>query len=152
MIIDNIYSKYNIIVNENIKFPNCNKNIEIIKSKYNQYKLINVISSFFYVAYNSLNNYNFFELQKFFYLFLIHNKNDKIANSNSNITKRKINNIKSKVIYYLSKIKKCYKYSLVLDLDGTLINLTKNYNISNRNNFMNSLNTRIILRPGLFEF
>ena len=157
MIIDNIYAKYNSVVEENIKFPKCNKNIELIKTKFIQYKLINIISSCFYNAYKSINNYDFIELQKFFYLFLIPNKNTKKINSN-NIEKIKINsryiekNNKNKIIYYLPKIKMCYKYSLVLDLDETLISFQKNNNIYNMNNFINALNSRLILRPGLFEF
>ena len=150
MIIDNIYGKYNIIKDDNYKFPNCNKYIELIKSKSNQYKLINIISSFFYDAYRKLNNYDFIELQKFFYLFLNQNNNQKKI-GNNNIQKMPINN-NNKIIYYLPKIKKCYKYSLVLDLDETLISFQKNYNTYDIKNFIKDIKTKLILRPGLFEF
>ena len=141
MVIDNIYGKYNNIKEDNIKFPNCNKNSELIKLKF-KYKFINIISSFFFDAYKSIYNYNFNELQNFYNLYLKQNK------TINNIENSQIN---TKIIYYLPKIKDCYKYSLVLDLDETLISFQKNYN-NNANNFINILNTRLILRPGLFEF
>ena len=144
MIINNIYGKYNNINEENIKFPKCNKNIELVKMKSNKYKLINIISSFFFDAYKNINNYEFIELQKFFILFLKQNHN-KVINSN-------INNNINNVIYYLPKIKNCYKYSLVLDLDETLIFFQKNYISNNVNNFINSIKSRLVLRPGLIEF
>ena len=143
MVIDNIYGKYNNIIEEKLKFPNCNKNTELIKSKIFQYKFINIISSFFFEAYKSIYNYDFTELQIFYNLYLKQNR------TINNIEKSQINN---KIIYYLPKIKECYKYSLVLDLDETLISFQKNYNINNTNNFINILNSRLILRPGLFEF
>jgi len=134
----------NIINNdENIKFPKCNKNLEFVKLKSNKYKLINIISSFFFDAYKNISNYDFIELQKFFILFLKENHN-KLINNN--------NNSNSNIIYYLPKIKNCYKYSLVLDLDETLICFQKNYISNNIHNFINSIKSRLILRPGLIEF
>jgi Dullard-like phosphatase family protein len=141
MVINNIYGKYNNINEENIKFPNCNKNLELVKLKSNKYKLINIISSFFFDAYKNINNYDFIELQKFFCLFLNQNHNKVINNNNKN-----------NIIYYLPKIKNCYKYSLVLDLDETLICFQKNYISNNVSNFINSIKSRLILRPGLIEF
>jgi len=143
MIINNIYGKYNNINDENIKFPKCNKNLEFVKLKSNKYKLINIISSFFFDAYKNISNYDFIELQKFFILFLKENHN-KLINNN--------NNSNSNIIYYLPKIKNCYKYSLVLDLDETLICFQKNYISNNIHNFINSIKSRLILRPGLIEF
>ena len=143
MIINNIYGKYNNISDENIKFPKCNKNLEFVKLKSNKYKLINIISSFFFDAYKNISNYDFIELQKFFILFLKENHN-KLINNN--------NNSNSNIIYYLPKIKNCYKYSLVLDLDETLICFQKNYISNNIHNFINSIKSRLILRPGLIEF
>ena len=139
MIIDNIYGKYNIIKDENFKFPKCNNNYELIKTKINQYNIINIVSSFFYDAYITINNYDFLDLKKFYYLFLNKNYNNQIIINNRNI-------------YYLPKIKNCYKYSLVLDLDETLISFKKNATHSNLNKFINNLNTTIIIRPGLIEF
>ena len=138
MIINNIYGKYNNINEEDIKFPKCNKNLDLVKLKSNKYKLINIISSFFFDAYKNINNYDIIELQKFFSLFLNQN-NNKVTNMNN-------------IIYFLPKIKNCYKYSLVLDLDETLICFQKNNFINNVNNFINSIKSRLILRPGLFEF
>ena len=62
------------------------------------------------------------------------------------------NNNNNKIIFYLPKIKKCYKYSLVLDLDETLISFQKNYNTNDKKNFINDIKTKLILRPGLNEF
>ena len=143
MIINNIYGKYNNINDENIKFPKCNKNLELVKLKSNKYKLLNIKSSFFFDAYKNISNYDFIELQKFFILFLKENHN-KVINNN--------NNRNSNIIYYLPKIKNCYKYSLVIDLDETLICFQKNYISNNVNNFINSIKSRLILRPGLIEF
>jgi len=137
MIINNVYAKHNNI-NEEFKFPKCNKNLDLVKSKSNKFKLINIISSFFFDAYKNIYNYDFIELQKFFCLFLIQN-NNKVINSKN-------------IIYYLPKIKNCYKYSLVLDLDETLICFQKNYISNNPNDFINSIKSRLILRPGLIEF
>ena len=146
MVIDNIYGKYNNIKEESIKFPNCVKNIEYIKNNLINYKFINIISSFFFDAYKSLKIYDFLELQKFFNLFLNQNKT---INSNGNVEFLSINN---KKIYLLPKIKKCYKYSLVLDLDETLISFPQKFKNYNINNSTNTLNTRVIFRPGLNAF
>ena len=52
--------------------------------------------------------------------------------------------------YYLPPIKSYYKYTLVLDLDETLVYYQKDINLLN-NNFNNNKNT-LIFRPGLFDF
>ena len=148
MVIDNIYGKYNNIKEESIKFPNCVKNIEFIKSNLINYKFINIISSFFFDAYKSLKTYDFIDLQKFFIIFLNRNKS---INDNDELEFMQINN-KNKKLYLLPKIKKCYKYSLVLDLDETLISFPKKYKNYNINNFINALDTGIIFRPGLNDF
>jgi Dullard-like phosphatase family protein len=51
--------------------------------------------------------------------------------------------------YYLPPIKPYYKYTLVLDLDETLVYFQKDNNLLNNNSF--SKNT-LILRPGLLDF
>ena len=78
---------------------------------------------------NKINNYN--------------NNNNPIYN-NYNNDNMKINE------YYLPPIKPYYKYTLVLDLDETLIYFQKNNNILN-NGFNNNKNS-LIFRPGLLDF
>lgn len=148
MVIDNVYDKYNNIKEEKVKFPNCIKNFEFIKSKLIKYKQINIISSFFYNSYKRLNAYDFIELQKFFNIFL-----DKNKVINNYIEKKPINSVNNnKIIYFLPKMKKCYKYSLVLDLDETLVSFQNNFSNYKINHFLKTSNTRLILRPGLNEF
>ena len=156
MIVDNIYKNNNAIINENkIKFPNCLKYKELIG---NNILKINIISSFFYEGFKIINenNFSFLDLQKFFYFFLNRNKciNNNINNINTYEKKKEIinNSIKNvsitnfnikernqRIKYLLPKIKIGYEYSLVIDLDDTLINFQKNI-------------SRVILRPGLKEF
>ena len=118
-----------------------------------------IISSFFYEAFKKIkeNNYSFQDLNNFFNIYLNRNNN----NNNNNITplekkKALINNsIKNVTIningykynnknnerikYILPKIKNNYEYSLVLDLDETLISYQKE-------------TSNVILRPGLIDF
>ena len=152
MIIDNLYSHY-YSVDENddkkfYKFPNCLK-LSVKNLRPNQ--KLNIISLFFFDAYRLLNNYNFYDLKKFFKLYLF--KDQKIEENLSN----KINNFHSRnnspIKSYLPSIKKGFKYTLVLDLDETLIYFKKE-------NFMDNFNfdikylqkNRLIFRPGLLEF
>ena len=94
------------------------------------------------------------DLKKFFYLFLFRNnttynitdyekKKEIINNSIKSVSISQFNisnNINNKNIQYLlPKIKNNYEYSLVLDLDGTLISYQKD-------------SSNIILRPGLNSF
>ena len=118
-----------------------------------------IISSFFSEAFKKIkeNNYSFQDLNNFFNIYLNRNNN----NNNNNITplekkKALINNsIKNVTIningykynnknnerikYILPKIKNNYEYSLVLDLDETLISYQKE-------------TSNVILRPGLIDF
>lgn len=166
MIVDNIYKNYNgKIMDKNIKFPNCIINNK--KLLENKILKINIISSFFHEAFKSSNEntYSFIELQKFFYFFLCRNNYKGNINNNNNTNntmninselenkKEFINNsIKNvsisnftsnennqRIKYLLPKIKNCYEYSLVLDLDETLISFQKN-------------TSSVILRPGLYSF
>ena len=146
MLIDSLYKKY---YNENdfsVKFPECIKNIEIEKIKLNKIK--NVMSSFFYEVYKKAANYDFIEYKYFFYLFLSH-KDDKTTNVKRK-TSRKLRTNKSKEkniakSNILPQIKDNYKYSLILDLDETLIYL------QNKDSLKVDINS-IILRPNLHEF
>ena len=154
MIVDNIYKESNSkIINKNIKFPYCLNNKELYG---NDVIKINIISSFFNEAFKSShdNIYSLNDLKKFFYLFLFRNnttynikdyekKKEIINNSIKSVSISQFNisnNINNKNIQYLlPKIKNNYEYSLVLDLDGTLISYQKD-------------SSNIILRPGLNSF
>ena len=165
MLIDNLYGQYYISDDTTIKFPNCLNNQNII---FSQKKIPNIISCFFFDAYRLLTNYDFNDLYEFFNIFL-NKKSDinNITNNNKNINiEVKDNNFnnynscnisqnnnisKDKIIkYLLPKIKRYYKYSLVLDLDETLICIKRdnNNNIKlNKNNLI-----ALIFRPGLLDF
>ena len=171
MIIDNLYGQDYISDDNDIKFPKCLKNKYIISSKLNQNKLNNIVSAFFFDAYRLLTNYDFNDLYDFFKKFLnqtqnnINEINDKSIDINNNETKYdKLNqnnyneyNIiqnntnKNKIEkYLLPKLKRYYKYSLVLDLDETLICIKRDSNDNiklNKNNLI-----ALILRPGLLDF
>ena len=84
-----------------------------------------IISMFFKQAYKSLNNYSFEKMKLFFYSTL--NNQNKYYSIDKNQEKK----------FYLSTIKTNYKYTLIINLDETLIY---------------SYKSRIILRPNLFEF
>ena len=87
-----------------------------------------IISSFFFESYQLLNNYSIFDLENFFYSFLDRTKT-KIYIKNNEFILPKIDDNK-------------YKYTLVLDLDETLVHCNKKGN--------NKL--VLLLRPGLIEF
>ena len=110
-------------------------------------------------------NYNFEDLYKFFNIYLNKKRNliksQKLENNfidNNNISNRNSKRIKLNIIenkiekYLLPKIKSNYKYSLVLDLDETLICIKRdNNNNKIKHNKFNNLMT-LILRPGLLDF
>ena len=162
MLIDNLYGQNYIIDDNNIKFPQCLNNSEYILS---QNKLHNVISVFFFDAYRLLTNYEFNDLYEFFNIYL-NKKQKKDINLSTKKTEKIINDYgiynNNDIItsttttynkiekYLLPKMKKYYKYSLVLDLDETLICIKRdsNNNIKlNKNNLI-----ALILRPGLLDF
>ena len=85
--------------------------------------------------------------------------NNKISNNNiNNIFMNNDNQMKyrdfSSIIYnthnqfFLPPMKKCYQYTLVLDLDETLVYCRKD-NVTYNNS---SIKNRLIMRPGLLEF
>jgi hypothetical protein len=135
MIIDNLYKYFiennNDLINPEYIFPKCLQldinNIDIMTK--------NKITSFFFMqAFKSLNKYSFENMKLFFYLFL----NNPKFHSNNDTSLSKDNNASINLIqYYLPPIKPHFKYSLILNLDETLI-----YND----------NGKIILRPNLYEF
>ena len=162
MVIDNIYGQYYLSNNNNIRFPQCLNNEN--KSNLTEDELLNIKSSFFFDSYRLLTNYNFEDLFEFFNIYLNKKrnliKNQKLENNfidNNNISNRNSKRIKLNIIenkiekYLLPKIKSNYKYSLVLDLDETLICIKRDNNNKIKHNKFNNLMT-LILRPGLLDF
>ena len=162
MVIDNIYGQYYLSNNNNIRFPQCLNNEN--KSNLTNDELLNIKSSFFFDSYRLLTNYNFEDLYEFFNIYLNKKrnliKNQKLENNfidNNNISNRNSKRIKLNIIenkiekYLLPKIKSNYKYSLVLDLDETLICIKRDSNNKIKHNKFNNLMT-LILRPGLLDF
>ena len=174
MIIDNLYSYYysansNDKKNEvKNKFPNC---LSLNANTLNTIQKLNIISLFFFDVYRFSNNYNFEYLKKFFELYLYKSKENEalmpfdnlyIKNNLYSINSNNNYNIKNEICnsnynslnlnqYYLPPIKPYYKYTLVLDLDETLVYFQKDINLYN-NNYASNINPILILRPGLFEF
>ena len=162
MIIDNLYAQYYSNDDSNLRFPQCliNKN-KISVSNLNEDQLLNIKSNFFFDAYRLLTNYNFDDLYDFFNFILkrkgnIANRQITEKNYNNNIINKIQEKSKIKVEtkfekYLLPKIGKNYKYSLVLDLDETLICIKRDSN--NRIKFNQTNNSiTLILRPGLLDF
>ena len=121
MIIDNLYIT-KTEKNEYI-FPNC---LKLKENAINQKEKINIISLFFSQVNKSLDSYTFDNMKLFFYLYLNNQNYDKNEKQNSKMNK-----------YYLSPGKQRYKYTIMINLDETLL-----YNDNNI----------IILRPNLFNF
>ena len=142
MIIDNLYNSLNDNSNDvstypEYIFPNC---LQLDLNKIDSIKKSKITSYFFLQAYKLLNNYSFENMKLFFYLFLNNPKFGSKNNSPSKNNNNNNNNIYTNINliqYYLPPIKPNYKYSLILNLDETLI-----YNN----------NGKIILRPNLYEF
>ena len=142
MLIDSLYKKHYNEKDYSVKFPDCIRNMDM--EKMDASKVKNVIASFFYETYKKIINYDFVEFKYFFYLFLSH-KNDKmpVSHKSSRARKTKLNKNKEKKISknsILPPIKSNYKYTLILDLDETLIYL------------QNQDRKTITLRPNIFEF
>ena len=145
MLIESLYKKYYIEKDNSAKFPDCIKNIDI--DQIEATKIKNVKSSFFYETYIKSANYDFIEYKYFFYMFLSHKNNEINLRSKAlKIKKQKINKdvnlLKNNI---LPEIKNNYKYSLILDLDETLIYM------QNKESFKIGIKS-IILRPYLHEF
>ena len=173
MIIDNLYShfytKKNTKKNFNdikYKFPHC---LQLDLNELDYYEKLNIISLFFFDTYRLLNNYNFEDLKYFFDSFLQRikfNKQKKTEKRNKT-PKNKISNsndldMKSIIIYkynynngnfyYLPPIKKYYKYTLVLDLDETLVYLMPNNIYLKEESKTGEAKHTLIFRPGLIDF
>ena len=183
-IIDKIYlSIYNSILEDTTFINNLTKDdnylgvfplsLKLEKNNLKATQKIGLISLFFYDSFKVLKNYIFEDLLKFFEKFLLQSNDVNIYNyfKKNNLTNNNIgNNCHIKFLdyslimnntpnqYLLPPIKKCYKYTLVLDLDETLIFCRKDKNknnIKNHNNIYNNslINTKtLIMRPGLLDF
>ena len=165
-------------INKSInKFPNC---LSLDINSMTTIQKLNIISLFFFDTYRLSNNYNIEDLKNFFEIYLykskeieslvlynntlsLNNNNKYNNNNNQNLLYNNNNNYANNQInqnnyynnmfindYYLPPIKSYYKYTLVLDLDETLVYYQKDINLLN-NNFNNNKNT-LIFRPGLFDF
>ena len=163
MIIENLYSSHadinNISLSSNFySFPKC---LNLDENKLTDIQKNNIIISFFNDAYKNLQNYSIQDLKKFFNLYLNRGKTSFNSFFNDNNIKSinsqkflKVNQNKNlvqkneKIYPYLPSIKKPYKYTLVLDLDETLIHyktdLIQNSDKQNKN--------ILILRPNLLLF
>ena len=129
VVIDNLYHLENNEINKEELFPNC---LKLNKTNINEEKKSRIISLFFTGADKSLNNYTFENMKLFFYTYI------NIQNYNSIKEKNIISTTERKERqFYLPPIKSRYKYTLIINLDETLI-------------YCN--NSKIILRPNLFEF
>ena len=159
------------------KFPNC---LQLDIDNLDYYEKINIISLFFFDGYNNKilnNNNNFEDIKYFFDSFLqrtkynqikdnnkkskIKNKQNKLSSLSSSLSTTTNKSIKNIVIYkynynggfyYLPPMKKQYKYTLVLDLDETLIYLMPNNICLTENGKISETRHTLIFRPGLIDF
>ena len=123
MIIDNLYVTRS--EKNEYAFPNC---LKLKENEINSKNKFNIISLFFSQANKSLDSFTFDNMKLFFYLYL-NNQNYE----NNEKQNKKMNNNK----YYLSSVRQRCKYTIMINLDETLL-----YNDNNK----------IILRPNLFNF
>ena len=134
-----------IIKIRKIPFIDCINNINPRILSRNKYETI--ISNFFIQAHKNLNEISQESLKNFFYSFLNH-KDSFTQNIKPKI---KSNLLLNQNHYLLPKIKE-HKYTLILDLDETLIYSQINFNYHNYNNKIFLPKATLILRPGLHEF
>ena len=176
MIIDNLYSHFCMKKNSKknysdikYKFPQC---LQLDIDNLDFYEKANIISLFFFDSYNKiLNNHNFEDMKYFFDSFLQRIKYNQIKEKPKSKSKNKQNkllssssttkNLKNLVIYkynynggfyYLPPMKKYYKYTLVLDLDETLVYLMPNNIYLTEDGKISETRHTLIFRPGLIEF
>ena len=153
-ILDNFYSNTNL--NNSSILNNISSDDEGYNTSYSFTSKQNILSSFFIEAFKQNNRYTYNDYDKF-----IHSYIDQTTSRTNNDIKRN-NNLNSKSLvsineknnyvmlysstpmYYLPPIDKQYEYSLVLDLDETLIHVVVNRKNSER--------AKLIFRPFLFEF
>ena len=153
MIIENIYMRNLIGKNKYIKFPDC---INFINpNSLNGNKLDILIANFFTQASQSIIEYNYDLYKKFFYLFLYFKQSSRKNQENKIESQKTITNknaiSENNNHFLLPKIKN-NKYTLVVDLDETLIYSQKTYYYKYKNSNINIPKTNLILRPGLNEF
>ena len=143
MIVENIYKK-KVDENNLITFNECINNINPKILSKNKFEII--ISNFFIEARKKLSDYPIETLKSFFNSFL----NSKETFYKNIKSKNKINSINNPIHYLLPKIRE-HKYTLILDLDETLIYSQINFNCK-LNNKIFLPKTTLIMRPGLHEF
>ena len=155
MIIENIYQNKNEFKKKNcFTFPECLKlNILKINDKKKSY----IISEFFKNSLKSIDLYNIKEFKLFYNLF-INKSTDNLFIQQYYNNKRMYSLIPcppssplnhEKIVLPQIDSEK-YNYTIILDLDETLIYLEKEYYIFNNNH--NTKNKKLTLRPGLFNF
>ena len=153
IIINNIY-KINIKEINDIKFPECILNIKNNNISEEQSKKI--IPIFFTQVNKYLDKFNF-EIFENFFNYILNYKDKNNNNINNNIINKvdynniniNINSNKNKK-FLLPEIAENKEYSLILDLEDTLIHSQRNFNF--RNKLCNVNKKLIIFRPYLFEF
>jgi hypothetical protein len=139
MIIENIY-KEKVDGNNNIKFPDYINNKKLTKNKF-EIK----ISQFFVESFNKLSDITIEMIKNFFFNFLTYKET-----LYKNIKEGKINSINNKSKFLLPKIRE-RKYTLILELDETLVFSQINFN-DKKNNKIILPKTTLIMRPGLEAF
>ena len=155
MIIENIYQNKNEFNKKNCcTFPECLKlNILKINDKKKSY----IISEFFKNSLKSIDFYNIKEFKIFYNLFLNKSTDNLFIQQHYN-NKRIYSLIPCPPSSPLNHEKialpqidsEKYDYTIILDLDETLIYLEKEYYTFNNNH--NTKNKKLTLRPGLFNF
>ena len=149
IIIDNLFSETYHPNIKQYKFPSTLNNIIDKEKNKNE-----IISSFFFDAYAYTDNYTIEDIDRFFNLFLykVNDPNSsyilsyrvKFPDEGSPIfISNNQNLLNQKPLFFLPKMNtRLYKFTLVLDLDETLVFIKKD----------NNNNRVLILRPYLFEF
>ena len=154
MILDNLYKSKKEknainIRNKNLyKFPGCIGNydeiFEIGTKNKNDININDLVAMFFFDSYRLLNNYNIGDLKKFFDLFLDRLPPSLSNSARSEIKEEKINtspifNNDNNMLILPKLDKKKYKFTLVLELNETLVYMNKNSN-------------NVVFRQGMFNF
>ena len=162
IIICNIYNKNKEIkLSTDMIFPEyvyniLNSNNKIESNEINESQCEKIISIFFREVIKYFNELNIDFFQKFFDNILCFNNeknNDNKDLSNNNIEYNYIDYNKTQnKKYYLPAIKDDKEFSLILDLEDTLIHSKRDFNFRKKLNLCNINKKIIILRPFLFEF